>query len=112
LCLPSRKAGHHGDRQYAQLLGDLGHHRRCARAGAAAHAGGDEQHVAALDELHDAVAILHRRLPPDLGIGARAESLGDVATDLQCRLDLGMLERLRVGMIHMNSTPSMPLMTM
>jgi hypothetical protein len=74
-----------------------GDHRRRARAGAAAHAGGDEQHVATLDQLDDAVAVLHRRLPADLGIGAGAEALGDVAADLQRGLHLRVLERLRVG---------------
>ncbi len=34
---------------------------------------------------------------PDLGIGAGAESLGDVAADLQADLHLGVLERLRIG---------------
>src|SRR5580698_7695943 len=69
----------------------------CATTGAAAHAGGDEQHVAALDELDDAVTVLHGRLAADLRVGAGTESLGDVAADLQRRLDLGMFQRLRIG---------------
>ncbi len=75
----------HRDREDAELLGDLRHHRRRARARAAAHAGGDEQHVAALDHLDDAIAIFHRGLPAHFRIGARAETLGDVAADLQRR---------------------------
>ena len=66
-------------------------------AGATAHAGGDEEHVAALDQLDDAVTILHRRLPAHVRVGAGAEALGDVAADLQRGLDLGVLECLRVG---------------
>src|SRR4029077_2434109 len=73
--------------------------RRRARARPAAHAGGDEEHVAALDQLDDAVAILHRRLAPHFGVGAGAETLRDVAADLQRGLHLRVLERLRVG-IH------------
>ena len=91
------RPGDHRHRQDAELLRDLRHHGRRARAGAAAHAGGDEQHVAALDELDDAVAILHRRLTADFRVGAGAQALGDVAADLQCGAHLGVLERLRVG---------------
>src|SRR5690606_6896952 len=67
------------------------------RAGAAAEAGRDEQHVRAFDDLVQAVAILHRRLPADVRVRARAETFRDVAADLQARLDLGRLQRLRVG---------------
>ena len=92
-----KRLGHHRDGEDAQLARDLGHHRRRAGAGATAHARGDEQHVAALDQLDDAIAILHRRLAADLRIGAGAESLGDVAADLQRGLDLRGLQRLRIG---------------
>ena len=34
---------------------------------------------------------------PDFRIGARAQTLGDVAADLQSGLHLGVLQRLRVG---------------
>src|SRR5581483_2427437 len=88
--------GHDGHRENAELLGDLGDDRRRTRAGPAAHAGRDEQHVAALDELDDPVAILHRGLAPDLGVGTGTESFGDVAANLQRRLDLGMLQGLSV----------------
>ena len=56
------------------LLRDVGDHRRGAGAGAAAHAGGDEQHVGAVDQLGDAVAVLHRGVAADLGLGAGAEA--------------------------------------
>jgi hypothetical protein len=87
----------HGHRQNAKLLRHLRDDRCCPGARATAHAGGDEQHVATLDELDDAIAVLPRRLAPDLRIGACAQPLGDVASDLQGRLDLGVLQRLRVG---------------
>ncbi len=42
-------AGDHADGQGADFLGNLGHDRGGAGAGAAAQAGGDEDHVAALE---------------------------------------------------------------
>ena len=39
------RLGHDGDREDAEFLGHLRDDRRRARAGAAAHAGGDEHHV-------------------------------------------------------------------
>jgi hypothetical protein len=50
-----------------------------------------------LDQLDDAVAIFHRRLPADFRIGAGAQSLGDVAADLQRGLHLRCLQCLRIG---------------
>ena len=88
---------HDGDRQDAELLRDLRHDRSRARAGATAHAGGDEQHVRAFDHFDDAVAIFHRGLTAHFRIGARAQALGDVAADLQTDFHLGMFQRLRVG---------------
>ena len=88
---------HDGDRQDSHLLRELRDDGRGARARAAAQARRDEQHVGAFDDLLDAVAIFHRGLPADLGIRAGAEPLRDVAADLQARLDLGALQRLRVG---------------
>jgi hypothetical protein len=64
---------------------------------AAAHAGGDEDHVRAFDQLDDAVAVFHRRLAAHFRVRARAEALGDVGADLQARLHLRVLECLRVG---------------
>ena len=65
------------DGQRADLvLGDLGDHGRGAGAGAAALAGGDEDHVGALQRLLDLVAALvRRRRSPTSGFGAGAEAL-------------------------------------
>jgi hypothetical protein len=46
---PVEGLGHHAHGQDAHFLGHAGDHRRRAGAGAAAHAGGDEQHVRAFD---------------------------------------------------------------
>ena len=80
-----------------QILGDLRHHRCRAGAGAAAHAGGDEHHVGAGEHFGDTLAVVERRLAPDLGVGAAAEALGEVGTELQNGARAGFLERLRVG---------------
>ena len=52
--------------------------RRAAGAGAAAHAGGDEHHVGAGEQLADALDVLGGGLAADLGIGAGAEALREV----------------------------------
>ena len=62
--LEVERPGDDADGQRADLvLGDLGDHRRGARAGAAALAGGDEDHVGALERLLDVVARLRPRRP-------------------------------------------------
>ena len=60
----------------ADGLGDLGHDRGAAGAGAAALAGGDEDHVGALEHLLDLVAVLLGGLAADLGVAAGAEARG------------------------------------
>ena len=50
----------------------------------------------ALDHFLNPVAVLHRSLAADLGIGARPEALGDIAADLERRSDIGALQSLRV----------------
>ena len=97
LALERERLGHHRDRQDAQLARDLRDHRRRARAGAAAHARGEEQHVGAADQLDDALAVLQRGLAPDLRIGARAQPLGDLDAELQLRARLSALQRLHIG---------------
>ena len=61
LALELEGLGDHADGQDAHLLGHARDHRRRAGAGAAAHAGGDEQHVRAADGLADAVHRLFGR---------------------------------------------------
>src|SRR5690606_36524353 len=70
---------------------------RGAGAGAAAHAGGDEHHVRTLQRVDDDLTILERGLAADFWIGARAQALGDVGTQLQLQLGAAVLDRLRVG---------------
>ena len=61
------------DGERADGLGDLGHDRATAGAGAATLAEGDEHHVGALQHLFDLVAVVLGGLAADLGIGPRAE---------------------------------------
>ena len=91
------RLGDDRDREDAHLLRELRDHGRRARAGAAAHAGGDEHHVGALQRIHDAFAIFKRGLAADFRVRAGAEALGDIAAELQLQLRAAVLDRLRVG---------------
>ena len=97
LALEAEGLGDHRHREDAHLARDLRDHRRRARARAPAHAGGHEQHVRAGDEVLDALAVLLGRQPPDLGVGPRAQALGDARAQLQRRAREVALERLGVG---------------
>ena len=55
----------HGHGQRAELRGQRGDDRRGAGAGAAAHAGGDEDHVGAAERLEDAIGVFERGLLAD-----------------------------------------------
>ena len=77
--------------------GDPGHDRRAAGAGAAALAGGDEDHVGALEDLLDLVGVVLGRLAADLGVGAGAEAAGQLAADVELHVGVAHEQRLRVG---------------
>ena len=49
------------------------------------------------DHLGDAVAILHRGVAADLGLGAGAEAARERGAELQLRARRRALERLRIG---------------
>ena len=97
LALESERPGDDRDGQDAHALGDVGDHGRRPGAGAAAHAGGDEQHVGAVDQLGDPVAILVGGVAPDLGPGARAQAARQRRADLQLQRRVRAFQRLRVG---------------
>ena len=81
--LEEERLGHDADRERALFTRELRDDRRRAGAGAAAHAGGDEDHVGAADELLDALVILQRGLAAVLGIGAGAEAARDRVADVR-----------------------------
>ena len=71
-----------------------------ARAGAAAHAGGDEHHVRAVERAHDFLERLFGGDAADLGPGARAKSARDADAQLNPPLGERLPHRLRVGVAH------------
>jgi hypothetical protein len=74
--LERERPRHDAHRERAELPRDLGDHRRGARTGAAALAGGDEDHVRALEGVLDLVATLLCRGLADGGVCTGAETLG------------------------------------
>ena len=70
---------------------------RGAGAGAAAEAGGDEDHVGAFQRLDDLVGVFQRGLAADLGIGAGAEAVGELDAELDAHRGARHLQRLQVG---------------
>ena len=64
------------DGQRAELAGDPRDDGRPAGAGAAALAGGDEDHVGPLEDLLDLLLVVLRGAAADLGVGAGAEAAG------------------------------------
>src|SRR6267143_1810121 len=84
----------HGDAQGAQFAGERSDYGRGAAAGASAEAGRDENHVRAFQRFYDLLRVLERRLPADLGIGARAEALGEFRAELQLHRRLRQLQSL------------------
>ncbi|MNZ75477.1 hypothetical protein D3C78_939550 [compost metagenome] len=95
--LEGERTGDHRHGEDAHFLGHLGDDRRRTGAGAAAHAGGDEHHVGALQHLGDALAVLQRGLAADVGIGAGTEPLGHVHAQLQDGLGIDLLQCLGIG---------------
>ncbi len=95
--LKAERLGDDADGQDALLTGDLGHNGRAARAGAAAHAGGDEHHVGILQRLGDLGAALLRTLAAHLGVAAGALTMGQLLADLNFIGGAGNVERLLIG---------------
>src|SRR5690606_10936681 len=95
--LEGERTGHHGDGQDAELTRHLGDDRRSTGTGTAAHAGGDEDHVGALQHFGDAFAILERGLTTDLRIRTSTQSLGHAGTQLQHGARGNVLQRLCIG---------------
>ena len=84
------------DGQRLELAAELGDDRRAARAGAAALAGGDEDHVGALERLLQLVAALLRGREPDCRVGAGAEAAGRLRADVDLHVGVRHEERLRI----------------
>src|SRR5674536_44958 len=70
-------------------------HGSAAGAGAAALTRGDEYHVGTLEDFFDLLAVLLGRLPADLGVGAGAQSSGQLTANIE--LDVGVAHQQRLG---------------
>ena len=86
--LEGERAGDDADGQSAKLAGDRRNHRRAAGAGAAALAGGDEDHVGPLEDLLDLLAVVLGGLAAHLRVGPGTEAAGQLAADVE--LDVGV----------------------
>jgi hypothetical protein len=86
--------GHHADREDAHLLGHAGDDGGRAGAGAAAHAGGDEDHVRAVHAPRGSAPRPPARGFALLGLAAGAQAVG---AELHELVRLAAVERLRVG---------------
>ena len=91
---------HHTHGQDALLLGGLGYDGGRAGAGAAAHAGGDEDHVRVLQGLGDLTAALLRALAAHLGVRPGPLAVGQLLPDLDLILRAGHVESLLVRVDH------------
>src|SRR6185437_16891772 len=59
-------------------------------------AGRDEDHVGALEHLLDLLAVVFRRAVSDLGVGARAQTAGELPPDVELDVRVAHEQRLRV----------------
>ena len=76
---------------------DLGDDRGGAGTGAAALAGGDEDHVGLHQGLFDLGAVVLGGLTADLGVAAGAEALGQLATDVEFEIGFAHQQGLGVS---------------
>ena len=90
------RLGDDGDGQNFQIARDLGDDGSSARAGAAAHARGDEQQIGILDRLGEHLFALFGGSPPHFRLGAGAEALGQGRTDLYFCFRFGKKQYLLV----------------
>ena len=89
--------GDHGHGEDALLAHRPRDHRGRTGAGAAAHAGGDEHHVAAGELVEDLVQRLLGGGTADLGPRTGAEAVGDGVAELDLAVGEAGGQRLRVG---------------
>ena len=100
LSFEAERLGDDGNRERTEFAGQAGDHRRGAGAGAAAEAGGDEDHVGAVERLQDRLGVFERGLPPNVQVGAGAEALRQLAADLQLHRRRAGAQRLEIGVRH------------
>ena len=89
--------GHHADGQDAALLRHAGDDGGRPGAGAAAHAGGDEHHVGAVQMAEQFVGRFFRRRLADFRLRTRAQTLGQMRPKLDSAIGSAVHQLLRVG---------------
>ena len=94
LAFETERLGHHGNGQDAHFARHFGDDRRCAGTGAAAHAGGDEDHVRTRQRLGDLFALFHRGIAPDFRLGTGPQP---ILAEPQFFVCDAALQGLRVG---------------
>jgi hypothetical protein len=99
LAFEGERLGHHPDGERAELFRHLGDHRRGAGAGAAAHAGGDEDHVGVGEVLAQPLDVFLRRAFAHVGVATGAEAARQLLAELDFdRRQIGAQRlRIRVG---------------
>ena len=87
---------HNTDGQRAEFAGDFRHNRRSAGAGAAAHTGGDKDHIGGAQGFGDDVAAFFRGFFADNRIAAGAHHAGDLFADQDLMGRFGVFQNLAV----------------
>ena len=94
------RLGDHADRKDAVFPGCPRDHRCSARTGAAAHASGNEHHVAAVQVLDYLIDFLFGGCPADFRPRTGAEALCNAQAQLDLTLTFGLGEGLCIGIRH------------
>ena len=97
LTFESKRFRHDCDRQDSHVARNFGHNRRRARARAAAHTGGDEHEIRALERAGDLLSAFLRGLFANFRRCARAETLGQLLADLDHGRRAAGAKRLHIG---------------
>jgi hypothetical protein len=85
------------DREGSRFFRDFRDDRGSSGAGSAAHTGGDEDHVCALNEFRDFRVIFEGRFTTDFWVCTGAESASHVLTDRDLGRSERRVQRLNVG---------------
>ena len=84
-------------REGSHLAGQRGDDGGGSSAGTAAKSRGNEDHVGAFEGLDDLVGILERGFAADFGVGARAQSIGELDAELNFHGRARHAQRLQIG---------------
>ena len=106
--LEMERLGHHAHGQDAAFAGAFGDDGGGAGAGAPAHAGGDEHHVASVEVLADLECGLFGGGHADLGMRPCPQALGGGDAELDALVGLGEGELLGVGVRNDELDPLQP----